>query len=102
LLEQGCTGMLAFIRGLTEPPSKWECSGMPLTSLMNIEERKGKKVPVIQKQLVDLDGKIFNSFKMQRSKWIVDDMYRNPGPIQYYGPLADEISHSLALEQSEE
>jgi hypothetical protein len=34
---------------------KWEAAGCPLPTMMNVERRKGKDVPVIKKALVDLE-----------------------------------------------
>jgi pyrophosphate--fructose-6-phosphate 1-phosphotransferase len=69
--------------------------------MMNIEQRKGKAVPVIQKALVELDGAPFKAFSKQRENWSIDDCYLFPGAIQYFGPadLCDATPHTLALEQ---
>ncbi len=53
---------------------------------MNLEERKGKKRPVIQKALVDLKSKAYHDFVRMRKVWEVEDHYQYPGPIQYFGP----------------
>jgi hypothetical protein len=37
----------------------WVAAGCALPTMMNIERRKGKDVPVIKKALVELDGPIF-------------------------------------------
>jgi pyrophosphate--fructose-6-phosphate 1-phosphotransferase len=34
---------------LAGPVKEWRMGGIPLTSMMNIERRKGKDVPVIKK-----------------------------------------------------
>jgi pyrophosphate--fructose-6-phosphate 1-phosphotransferase len=70
--------------------------------MMNLEQRKGKKKPVIKKALVDLDGKPFREFASQRDAWAVENDYRYPGAIQYFGPaqVADRPTITLELEQS--
>jgi len=80
------TGYLSSVRNLVKPPNQWECGGIPLTMMMNIERRHGKEKPVIQKALVDLNGKPFKEFVKNRDKWAIEENYVFPGPVQYFGP----------------
>ena len=100
LLLTGKTGYMSTVKNLTAPYSKWQPGGVPLTSMMNIENRKGKDVPVIQKALVELDGKPFQQLAQNRKNWALNDDYLSPGPIQYYGPsrLCDQPTITLKLE----
>ncbi len=50
-------------------------SGSPLPIMMHLETRKGKKVPVIKKALVELDGPVFQAFKAVRDIWAIADCY---------------------------
>jgi pyrophosphate--fructose-6-phosphate 1-phosphotransferase len=70
--------------------------------MMNLEQRHGKKKPVIKKALVELDGKPFTAFKAHRREWSMATRYRYPGPIQYFGPasVADAVTMTLQLEQA--
>jgi pyrophosphate--fructose-6-phosphate 1-phosphotransferase len=77
---------MSYIKNLTSPTKEWECGGLPLTMMMNIEKRSGKEKPVIQKALVDLEGKPFKEFAKNRDKWAINDEYLFPGPVQYFGP----------------
>jgi diphosphate-dependent phosphofructokinase len=101
LALKGLTGYLSSIRNLTKPSPRWTAGGVPLTSLMNIERRKGKDKPVIRKALVELDGAPFRAFEKQRQVWAERDEYRYPGPIQYFGPpsVTDMITATLRLER---
>lgn len=72
--------------------NKWVAAGCPLPTMMNIERRKGKEVPVIKKALVDLDGPVFNAYAAVRDKWALLDCYRSPGPIQFKGPNSDAVN----------
>lgn len=56
LISHDKTGYISCVRNLAKPVSEWVPYGIPLTGLMNIEERHGKQKPVIKKALVDLDG----------------------------------------------
>ena len=95
LINGGATGYLACIQKLDGPTSQWEISGIPLVSMIHLEERQGKKKPVIKKALVDLKGKHFQHFKQQRQQWRLRDEYQNPGPIQFFGP--DDVTNSKPI-----
>ncbi|HRY29976.1 MAG TPA: diphosphate--fructose-6-phosphate 1-phosphotransferase, partial [Elusimicrobiota bacterium] len=101
LALNGCSGYLSSVRGLTGPASRWDCGGIPLTMMMNIERRKGKEKPVIQKALVKLEGAPFKALRKNREDWAIHDRYLFPGPIQFFGPssVTDLPTATLRLEQ---
>ena len=74
----------------------WIAAGCALPTMMNVERRKGKDVPVIKKALVELDGPIFQAYKAVRKDWAVLDAYRSPGPIQFKGPYSDAVNFLVA------
>lgn len=88
LIRDGYSGYMACVKDLIAPIKNWSAMGIPLTSLMHLEVRKGKKKPVIEKALVDLKGKPFNVFKSRRESWKIEDDYCFPGPIQFFGDPA--------------
>lgn len=100
LVQHGLTGYMTCVGNLKNEVENWTISGLPLTMLMNIEMRKGKKKPVIQKALVDLKGKPFAFFAQHRGDWAIEDQYRFTGPIQFFGEwdIANAISLTLQLE----
>ncbi|MBS0604105.1 MAG: diphosphate--fructose-6-phosphate 1-phosphotransferase [Verrucomicrobia bacterium] len=100
LIDEGATGYMASVTDLTKPPQEWGIGGVPLTALMHVEMRKGKEKPVIQKALVELNGKPFARFQRQREQWRLQDEYRYPGPIQFFGApeLTDQVPITLILE----
>lgn len=85
LLLEGCTAYMACVKNLAAPVEEWQIVGVPLTSMIHLEERKGQKRPVIKKALVDLNGPLFLEFLHHREDWMEDD-YCYPGPIQFFGP----------------
>jgi pyrophosphate--fructose-6-phosphate 1-phosphotransferase len=89
LLSQGLTGYISNVSDLHKPADQWIAGGVPLTMMMNMEQRHGKMKPVIKKALVELDGKPFKTFAAARDSWALNDQYLFPGAIQYYGP--DEV-----------
>jgi pyrophosphate--fructose-6-phosphate 1-phosphotransferase len=100
LVAFGRTGYVAAVQGLAAAPDRWRAGAVPLTSLLRIETRKGRPVPVIEKALVRTDGPAFRAFAAERERWAEDDAYVYPGPIQYFGPgdVAGAPPLTLALE----
>lgn len=86
LVNAGLTGYLSSVRNLTAPAKDWVVGGVPLTMMMNMEQRNGAMKPVIRKALVELDGKPFKAFSKKREEWKYKTSYTFPGAIQYYGP----------------
>ena len=101
LIASGLTGYLSSVKNLTSPADKWVAGGVPLTMMMNLEQRHGSKKPVIKKALVELDGKPFKEFAANREEWAVKTAYLFPGAIQYYGPgeVCDQPTVTLKLER---
>ncbi len=101
LIATGHTGYMAAIKNLEKEVSKWEIFGLPTTSLMHIEKRKGTDKPVIEKALVKLDGEPFAYFKKNRESWKLSDSYQSPGPIQFFGDesIINRVTQTLLLEK---
>jgi pyrophosphate--fructose-6-phosphate 1-phosphotransferase len=101
LIASGVTGYLSSVRNLTAPAKDWTAGGIPLTMMMNMEQRHGTKKPVIKKALVELDGKPFKEFAKNRDTWKVKTSYTYPGAIQYFGPaeVADQTTKTILLER---
>ena len=101
LIASGATGYLASVRNLTAPAEYWTAGGIPLTMMMNMEQRHGAKKPVIKKALVELDGKPFKEYAKNRDKWAIETSFVFPGAIQYYGPdeVCNQCSKTLKLER---
>lgn len=84
---------MSCIKNLSDrDPRKWIAAGCPLPTMMHLERRKGKEVPVIKKALVELDGQMFKSYVAIRDKWALLDCFRSPGPIQFSGPSSDIVN----------
>lgn len=102
LINCGATGYMSSIRNLSKPSVQWVAGGIPITMMMNMEQRNGEKKPVIKKALVDLNGRPFQEFAKHRAKWAKETCYTYPGPIQYFGPdeVCDQTSRTLYYEQN--
>lgn len=97
LVDEGLTGYMAFVEDLEKEVDEWKIGGLPITMLMNMEMRKGKKKPVIEKALVDLKGPAFHYFSKKRQLWAGGDHYRFPGPIQFDDRGEMEIPLTMQL-----
>ena len=89
LVAAGLTGYISSITNLSAPADQWKAGGIPVTMMMNLEQRHGEMKPVIKKALVELDGKPFMTFANNREAWYKTTSFTFPGAIQYYGP--DEV-----------
>ena len=100
LLSAGLTGYLSSVTNLSEPADKWNAGGIPITMMMNMEQRHGEQKPVIRKALVEMDGEPFKYFEKNRQKWAEQTCFLYPGAIQYFGPpeVCDQTTLTLELE----
>ncbi|NGX59734.1 MAG: Pyrophosphate--fructose 6-phosphate 1-phosphotransferase [Chlamydiae bacterium] len=95
LIDEELTGYIACVSNLQRPLQDWKVLGLPITMLMNMEMRMGKRSPVIRKALVDLKGKPFKYFAENRKYWALEDQYCYPGPLQFFGEI--EIADAIPL-----
>ncbi len=100
LVALGLTGYIAGVKNLTAPADQWVAGGVPLTMMMNLEQRHGSKKPVIRKALVELDGGPFKAFAARRAAWARETSFLFPGAIQYFGPpeVCGQPTKTLHLE----
>lgn len=104
LINSGVTGYMSSVRNLTDHTENWICGGIPITMMMNMERRNGELKPVIQKTLVNLNGRPYLKFASMRETLALNTLYQYPGPIQYFGPaeICDRPSMTLLLEHDKE
>ena len=100
LIANNLSGYLSSVRNLAAPADEWIPGGIPLTMMMNMEQRHGALKPVIRKALVDLEAAPFRAFASNRERWARETCYTYPGAIQYYGPasVCDLTTRTLACE----
>ncbi len=102
LIKSNLTGYLSSITNLHKSAKEWQAGGIPITMMMNMEQRHGQKKPVIKKALVELDGKPFEYFNAHREEWANETCFTFPGAIQYFGPseVCDQSTMTLGLEKN--
>ncbi len=98
LMSRQKSGVMATIENLARGVKQWRPAYRDLEEALVEEERGGKLKRVIAKSLVDLKGPVFGAFDNVRERNRVEDHYKNPGPIQFYGPSKNEITLTLQIE----
>ncbi|KAF6174224.1 hypothetical protein GIB67_033756 [Kingdonia uniflora] len=107
ILAAGLNGYLATITNLKSPVNKWKCGAAPITAMMTVKRwARGPGAtsigkPCVHPAIVDLNGKAYELLRQNATKILMDDVYRNPGPLQYDGPGADAKAVSLCVEDQD-
>ncbi|KAH8514927.1 hypothetical protein H0E87_003688 [Populus deltoides] len=57
--------------------------------------------PAIHPATVDLKGKAYELLRVNAGRFLMEDLYRNPGPLQFDGPGADSKAVSLCVEDAD-
>jgi pyrophosphate--fructose-6-phosphate 1-phosphotransferase len=92
-------GKTGYMASVTDFDKGGRALAIPLSGLITAELRKGKEELVIEKSLVNTSSASFKAYAFNRRRWAVEDMFCNPGPIQYWGPTAKQVPISVALDQ---
>jgi pyrophosphate--fructose-6-phosphate 1-phosphotransferase len=96
LILDGRTG---YICAVTDFDKGGRVLALPLVGLMNIERRGGHDEFVIKKALVETESPAFKYFRSRRDSWATEDRFTSPGPRQLWGPTANQLPISVALNQ---
>ncbi|WCJ44778.1 Pyrophosphate--fructose 6-phosphate 1-phosphotransferase subunit alpha [Euphorbia peplus] len=107
ILAAGLNGYMATITNLKNHVNKWRCGAAPIAAMMTVRRWAqspgatsiGK--PAIHPATVDLKGKAYELLRLNAHKFLVDDLYRNPGPLQFDGPGADSKPLTLCVEDQD-
>ncbi|XP_044510853.1 pyrophosphate--fructose 6-phosphate 1-phosphotransferase subunit alpha [Mangifera indica] len=107
ILAAGLNGYLATVTNLRNPVNKWRCGAAPITSMMTVKrwsQNPGATSlgrPAIHPSTVDLKGKSYELLRENATRFLLDDLYRNPGPLQFEGPGADAKAVTLCVEDQD-
>ncbi|KAI3853888.1 hypothetical protein MKX03_018903 [Papaver bracteatum] len=106
LLASGVNGYMATVTNLKDPVSRWCCGGAPFTAMMAVKRLHGPGVspigkPSIHPAAVDLRGKPYKMLIQEAESFLMDDVYRNPGPIQFEGTGSEIKPISLCVEDQD-
>ncbi|XP_073103015.1 pyrophosphate--fructose 6-phosphate 1-phosphotransferase subunit alpha isoform X2 [Elaeis guineensis] len=107
LLAAGLNGYMATVTNLKNDVYKWRCGGAPFTAMMTVRRLlrgPGSSLigkPSIHPVAVDLKGKPYELLLRDAEKFLMDDLYSNPGPIQYIGSGSDNKTICLSVEDQD-
>ncbi|KAG5392806.1 hypothetical protein IGI04_022769 [Brassica rapa subsp. trilocularis] len=88
-------------------PSKFDCDyAYAMMTVKNWSQNASSTStsigrPAIHPAMVDLKGKAYELLRQNADKFLMEDLYRNPGPLQYDGPGADAKAVSLCVEDQD-
>ncbi|XP_020265420.1 pyrophosphate--fructose 6-phosphate 1-phosphotransferase subunit alpha-like isoform X3 [Asparagus officinalis] len=107
ILAAGLNGYMATVTNLKHPVNKWKCGAAPITAMMTVKRYTrgpgatpiGK--PALHPATIDLKGKAYEYDSCTTTRFLMDDMYRNPGPMQFEGPGADVKPLTLCIEDQD-
>ncbi|XP_021900763.1 pyrophosphate--fructose 6-phosphate 1-phosphotransferase subunit alpha isoform X2 [Carica papaya] len=109
ILAAGLNGYMATVTNLKNPVNKWKCGAAPFTAMMTVKrwsQNPGASAtsigkPAIHPATVDLKGRAYDLLRQNAQRFLLDDLYRNPGPLQFDGPGADAKAVTLCVEDQD-
>ncbi|XP_066319328.1 pyrophosphate--fructose 6-phosphate 1-phosphotransferase subunit alpha-like [Miscanthus floridulus] len=107
IIAAGLNGYMATVTNLKSPVNKWRCGAAPISSMMTVKRwSRGPSAtqigkPAVHMASVDLKGKTYEVLRQNSSSFLLEDVYRNPGPLQFEGPGADSKPISLCVEDQD-
>ncbi|XP_010913868.1 pyrophosphate--fructose 6-phosphate 1-phosphotransferase subunit alpha isoform X2 [Elaeis guineensis] len=107
ILAADLNGYMATVTNLKHPVNKWRCGAAPLTAMMTVKRysRGPGSIPIgkpaIHPASVDLKGKVYELLRQKAPSFLMDDLYRNPGPLQFDGSGADAKTYTLSVEDQD-
>uniref|UniRef100_A0A7S0A7I1 Pyrophosphate--fructose 6-phosphate 1-phosphotransferase n=1 Tax=Pyrodinium bahamense TaxID=73915 RepID=A0A7S0A7I1_9DINO len=101
LATTGRTGYMAVVSDLSRPVREWRVGGAPLTAMLRVNQAPTPDEvrwprPMLFAARVDLEGAAWRSWCQVREACARDELYENPGPIQFSGPSASIVSTTIA------
>ncbi|GAB2210388.1 hypothetical protein Droror1_Dr00015654 [Drosera rotundifolia] len=86
-------------------PSKFDCDyAFAMMTVKRYSRGPGTSSigkPAIHPATVDLKGKAYELLRENTGRFLIEDLYRNPGPLQFHGPGADAKAVSLCVEDQD-
>lgn len=107
LISAGLNGYMATVTNLKMPVSKWQCGGAPITAMMTVKRwlrgRGASQIgkPAVHPAHVDLKGRPYELLMRNATRFLMDDIYRNPGPLQFEGSGANAKTITLSVEDQD-
>lgn len=100
LASSGNSGYMAVVGNLSKPAEQWSCGGVPYTAMMEVPPMlvgdTSCPKPVMSPAPVDLKGNAFLKWCKMRLNCAKEELYENPGPIQFSGETATSVCTTVA------
>eukprot|EP00331_Platyophrya_macrostoma_P027471 CAMPEP_0176439388 /NCGR_PEP_ID=MMETSP0127-20121128/19911_1 /TAXON_ID=938130 /ORGANISM="Platyophrya macrostoma, Strain WH" /LENGTH=260 /DNA_ID=CAMNT_0017823643 /DNA_START=94 /DNA_END=873 /DNA_ORIENTATION=- len=99
LIQHGLTGYGVTVRGLVNDVSSWRPGAIPLLAMLEPRAKSdyGDNRTIVPSFEVNLKKNPFQELKKRRDQWRTNEVFVNPGPIQFFGSMAYKIPKTLAL-----
>ncbi|KAG6408465.1 hypothetical protein SASPL_131478 [Salvia splendens] len=101
IIAAGLNGYMATVNNLKNPVNKWRCGAAPITAMMTVRRYGNNpsilRQPALRPATVDLKGKAYDLLRQNATKFLMDDVYRNPGPLQFEGAGAGADARPVIL-----
>ena len=96
-LVRGKTGYMVTIGNLAEEYAHWTIAATPLYKMMHLEKRFNEETPVIKTDSVSPYSPMVQYLHKMKGACLLEDMYRFPGPLQYFEEQALVDQRPLTL-----
>jgi len=100
LAAAGHSSYMAVVSDLAKPVEQWSCGGVPYSAMMVVPRmavsETNRSKPTIEPAAVDLKGNAFLKWCKVRGNCARDELYENPGPIQFCGASASSVCATVA------
>jgi 6-phosphofructokinase 1 len=100
LAASGNSGYMAVVSDLSKPVEQWHTGGVPFTAMMEVPpvlpHIDFRPVPAIFPARINLEGSAFATWCKLRSRCAKEELYENPGPIQFSGETAGHVCTTIA------
>ncbi|KAL6562938.1 hypothetical protein OROHE_005525 [Orobanche hederae] len=107
VIATGLNGYMVTVTNLKNHVNKWKmwcCSNNTMMTVKHYGSGHGASSigkPALHPVTVDLKGKSYELLRQNATKFLIEDVYRNPGPFQYDVPGADAKPVTLCVEDQD-
>ena len=101
LVANDLSGYMATINNLKKSVDRWHPSGVPISAFMQSDPANAvaaERELHVPSAPLDLASASYKAFQKIRQQCALSDLYENPGPIQFSGPVSDTRPTTLTLE----
>ncbi|CAA0838471.1 Pyrophosphate--fructose 6-phosphate 1-phosphotransferase subunit alpha 2 [Striga hermonthica] len=103
IIAAGLNGYMTTVTNLKNPVTKWRAVAMMTVRRYGHGPGAASTIgiPALYPATVDLKGKAYELLRQNATKFLMDDVYRNPGFLQFDGPGVDSKAVTLCVEDQD-